>query len=70
MRMIITGCNRKFNNEKAIEALRKHANLSIPESKKIIDLVFEGKSYTIVDDFILMEDLEEAGLIISTRLTF
>jgi ribosomal protein L7/L12 len=59
--MYITGWKSGVKTIDAIQAVRKHTNLSLAEAKRLIEDAIEGKSVTLPDDFVLREDLEDLG---------
>lgn len=62
--MIVTGYKHVVDATNAIKAIHKHVEPNLQKSKSIIDDVLEGKVISLPDDFVLREDLEDAGFII------
>ena len=59
--MYITGWRNGANTIDAIQAVRKHTNMSLIDSKRLIEDAIEGKTVKLPDDFVLREDLEDLG---------
>lgn len=62
--MIISGYKAKHDHQKAVKSINKHINLSISESRKIIQSVLNGEPKIIQDDWILQEELTDYGFIV------
>lgn len=59
--MYIIGWRSGANTIHAVQAVKRHTNLSLVEAKRLIEDAVEGKSVTLPDDFVLREDLEDLG---------
>ena len=59
--MYIAGWRSSANTQDAILAVKRHTNLSLAESKRLIESAVEGKVVALPDDFVLREDLEDLG---------
>jgi hypothetical protein len=62
--MIITGYRHGAKATDAVKAIHKHTEQSLHKSKSIVDEALEGKAMRLPDDFVLREDLEDAGFIV------
>ena len=62
--MIISGWRPGANTINAVQAVRKHTNLSLLESKHLIEDVLDGKPRTLPDDLVLREELEDLKFIL------
>jgi hypothetical protein len=63
--MYIIGWRSGANTLDAILAIKRHTNLSLAESKRLIKDALDGKSVMLPDDFVLREDLEDLGFKLS-----
>ena len=59
--MYITGWKNGVKTIDAIQAVRKHTNMSLIDSKRLIEDAIEGKTVKLPDDFVLREELEDLG---------
>lgn len=59
--MYIIGWRSGAKTTDAIQAVNRHTNLSLVESRRLIEDAVEGKPVTLPDDFVLREDLEDLG---------
>jgi len=62
--MLITGYRRGANSLYAIQAVKKHTNLDLKTSKRLIEDVLEGRPIELPNDFVLREELEALNFIL------
>lgn len=62
--MNITGYKYGVDSVKAIQSLNKHSDMSLPKARQTIEKAIDGNIISLRDDFVLREDLEDAGFII------
>jgi hypothetical protein len=59
--MYITGWRSGANTNDAVQAVKRHTNMSLLDCKRLIEDAIEGKAVVLPDDFVLREDLEDLG---------
>jgi uncharacterized protein (DUF305 family) len=62
--MQITGYKHGADADDAISAIIKHTTLSISMSRKMVEDAISGKIINLNDDFVLREDLNDAGFVV------
>jgi len=59
--MVITGWRAGVRTIDAVQAVHKHTDFGLRDSKILIETALSGKSVKLPDDFVLREDLEDCG---------
>ena len=62
--MYIIGWRAGAKTIEAINAIRKHTGMTLPESKRLVEDVLSGHTRKLPNDFVLREDLEDCKFIV------
>lgn len=62
--MLVEGWRSGAKTIEATTAIKKHTSLSLKDAKKLVERVLEGEVVELPNDFVLREDLRDAGFII------
>ena len=63
--MKIVGYKGNVNKSNGIKAITKHTGMPSFEARKIISNAMNGEVIELETDYILLEDLEDSGFIVS-----
>jgi len=63
--MMIVGYRPTVNTTAGVKAITKHTGVNLGEARRMIDNAIEGQSVMLDSDWVLREDLEDSGFIVS-----
>jgi ribosomal protein L7/L12 len=62
--MLIEGWDIGAKAIDATIAIKKHTGLSLYKAKKLVERILEGETIELPNDFVLRDDLRDAGFIV------
>ena len=62
--MLIEGWRTGAKAIDATIAIKKHTGLSLYKAKKLVERILEGETIELPNDFVLRDDLRDAGFIV------
>ena len=63
--MLVEGWRAGASSIEAVQAIHKHTGFTLQKSRELVKQINSGQVVKLPDDFVLREDLKDAGFIVS-----